>query len=470
MLKQILLLVIPALLFGSGASFTTRGVSVCSGLLTFGSGASFTSTCSSSGPQAPVEPAPTVTSVSPTSGPLAGLTTLTVTGTEFVTGATSTVGGSACTSPNVVNSTSLTCTLPAKSAGAYTVAVTNPDLQSGSLPNAYTYVAAPTVTSVSPTEGDAGGGTAITITGTGFVTLATATVGGVTCTSPSVVNSTTLTCTTGAHAAGVTSIIVTNPDTQTGTGSNLYTYTAAFSPEDVSGLTQWLDASDGAQLYTDTGCSAAVASDADAVKCWKDKTANAYNITEATNAPVYKTGIINSKHVVRFDGTNDKLTSTATASQLVSETAMTVFLVGRVIAYGTNQPDGAMFDNEPFWNDANSNFGMFLKSGDTTVNCYAYSSAAKNSKLTVATGTAVIMQLRLDSGNIIGVLNGGSEVSTAMGAGLSWTAGAVFKYGVDYGAAFANVDIGEMLVYNVAVGSSDRAAILSYLNDKWAAY
>jgi len=176
-----------------------------------------------------LDPAPTVSSVSPTAGALAGGTSLTINGTGFLSGATSTVGGTACTSPNVASSISMSCTLPAKSAGAYTVAVLNTDGQSGSLSNAYTYQAAPTVASVSPTSGSTAGSTAITITGTGFLSGATATVGGVSCTSPNVTNSTTMTCTTGARAAATVDIVVTNSDTQSGTGSNLYTYATPFA-------------------------------------------------------------------------------------------------------------------------------------------------------------------------------------------------------------------------------------------------
>jgi hypothetical protein len=83
---------------------------------------------------------------------------------------------------------------------------------------------APTVTGISPASGTVAGGTAVTITGTNFVTNATATVGGVACTSPTVVNATTLTCTTGARTAGTVNVVVTNPDTQAGTGAGLYTY------------------------------------------------------------------------------------------------------------------------------------------------------------------------------------------------------------------------------------------------------
>ncbi len=56
-----------------------------------------------------------------------------------------TFGGTAATNVVVVNSTTITATTPAGSAGAVTVTVTNSGGQSGSLANGFTYVATPTV-------------------------------------------------------------------------------------------------------------------------------------------------------------------------------------------------------------------------------------------------------------------------------------------------------------------------------------
>ncbi len=68
---------------------------------------------------------PTVTSVSPNNGPVAGGTAVTITGTNFAAGATVTFGSAAATNVVVVNSTTITATTPAGSAGAVTVTVTN---------------------------------------------------------------------------------------------------------------------------------------------------------------------------------------------------------------------------------------------------------------------------------------------------------------------------------------------------------
>src|SRR4030095_8362787 len=159
------------------------------------------------------------------SGPIAGGTSVTVSGSNFVTGATVTFGGTAATNVTVVNATTITETTPAHATGAVSVVVTNPDTQTGTLANGFTYVGAgPGVTSVTPNSGPSAGGTSVTVSGSNFVTGATVTFGGTAATHVTVVNATTITATTPAHATGAVSVVVTNPDTQTGTLANGFTY------------------------------------------------------------------------------------------------------------------------------------------------------------------------------------------------------------------------------------------------------
>ena len=84
---------------------------------------------------------PTVSSLSAISGPVAGGTTVTITGTNFNSGATVSFGGVTAINVVVVSPTQITATTPAGNAGAATVTVTNPGAQSGSLLNGFTYTA-----------------------------------------------------------------------------------------------------------------------------------------------------------------------------------------------------------------------------------------------------------------------------------------------------------------------------------------
>jgi hypothetical protein len=171
--------------------------------------------------------APIATSVSPASGPAAGGTAVSISGTGFTNGATVTFGGTAATSVNVNGSTTITATTPAHASGAINVVVTNSNGQSSSLINGFTYaapLAAPIVSAVNPNFGTAAGGTAVTVSGTGFAPGATVSFGGAVATGVIVNSSTSISATTPAHAAGTVNIVATNPDLQSGTLANGFTY------------------------------------------------------------------------------------------------------------------------------------------------------------------------------------------------------------------------------------------------------
>ncbi len=135
-------------------------------------------------------PTPTVTGIGPSTGPTSGGTAVTITGTSFAAGATVTFGANAATNVTVLNSTTISATSPAGAVGTVTVTVTNSSGRSGSLSNAFTYTGSnpvPTVTSITPNSGTASGGTAVTITGTGFLAGATVSLGGTAATNVIVV-------------------------------------------------------------------------------------------------------------------------------------------------------------------------------------------------------------------------------------------------------------------------------------------
>ena len=93
----------------------------------------------------------------------------------------------------------------------------------------YTYVATaqPTVTSISPTTGPTAGGTLVTVTGTGLTAATAVNFGGTAATGFTNVNSTTVTATSPAHAAGAHNVfVVTAGGTSASNAGDLFTFTA----------------------------------------------------------------------------------------------------------------------------------------------------------------------------------------------------------------------------------------------------
>lgn len=83
--------------------------------------------------------APTVTSVSPATGPVSGGTSLTLTGTGLRSGTAVTIGGAACGSITVVDDTTITCISPPGSEGLANVNVINTDSQTAALANGFEF-------------------------------------------------------------------------------------------------------------------------------------------------------------------------------------------------------------------------------------------------------------------------------------------------------------------------------------------
>ncbi|HEY6213743.1 MAG TPA: IPT/TIG domain-containing protein, partial [Vicinamibacterales bacterium] len=175
-------------------------------------------------------PAPAITSIAPSSGDIAGGTVVTITGTNFSPTATVKFGSTPAINVDVTSSTSITATTPAAaSAGAVAVTVTNADNQNGILFNGFTYTAAPLVSAIAPNNGPTSGGTPVTVTGRGFQTGATVTIGGAPLRSVVVVSSTTITGVTTVgpanEEAGIAAdVVVHNPDGTTLTLSHAFTW------------------------------------------------------------------------------------------------------------------------------------------------------------------------------------------------------------------------------------------------------
>ncbi len=112
------------------------------------------------------EEQPAVLDITPDVGPVAGGTTLTVTGTYFADGSTVSFGGVPARSVSFVDARTLAVVTPAHGAGTVEVAITVPGHTPVVRANGFTFVTPPTIASVTPDHGMPLDW--VTITGTGF--------------------------------------------------------------------------------------------------------------------------------------------------------------------------------------------------------------------------------------------------------------------------------------------------------------
>jgi IPT/TIG domain len=207
------------------------------------------------------EPPPTVTGLGPNLGPATGGTTVTITGSNFTPATGVMFGSSSAATFRVDSDTQITATSPTGT-GAVDVIVTTP--AGASTPasvDKFTYFAAPTVTAVSPSSGPLGGGTSVTISGTGF-TGATAVEFGLAEASTFTVDSASqITAVSPAGSPGTVDVTVTTPGGPSGNASG--DQFAYVGPPAVTGIDpSWGPRAGGASVtITGSGFSGATAVD-----------------------------------------------------------------------------------------------------------------------------------------------------------------------------------------------------------------
>ncbi len=183
--------------------------------------------------------APTVTGVSPDSGPPAGGTSVTVTGTDLA-GATAVDFGMTSATITADSATSVTATSPGGT-GTVDITVTTPEGTSAISPaDQFAYVVvtpAPTVSAISPSTGPVTGGTNVTVTGNNLQDATAVDFGPG---NPGVItaDSDTSVTATSPSGSGTVDVTVTTPS---GTSTPLPADQYSFGVQSVSKLSSWTD-------------------------------------------------------------------------------------------------------------------------------------------------------------------------------------------------------------------------------------
>ena len=241
----------------------------------------------------------------------------------------------------------------------------------------------------------------------------------------------------------------------------------------VAGYKVWLDASDTATI-TESG---------NAVSAWTDKSVNAYVFEQltATNKPTTNTRTLNSLNVLDFDGSNDFLESTATASTwnflhnatggsifmvLNSDTAVTGGLIGTTDATPTNPglyyyiavsaPDH--YDQAIVCGSASP----YVVRNRTNVPWLASTTQALGLVLDPSNGTTLSRAKLYRNDNTDDAVNGGAD------GGTFTTNNAFNTINICGGAGnYFNGRVAEIVIYDSQLSSGDVASNMTYLSTKW---
>jgi N-acetylmuramoyl-L-alanine amidase len=169
---------------------------------------------------------PTISGVSPNSGPEGGGQVVTISGAYLANSSSVTFGGSpAAISGN--SATSIIVTSPPHNSGVVSMVVTTPS-GSASSANGYTYLAAPVISSLVPNTGTTAGGQSVTINGANLQNATSVSFGG----APAAVvtnNAASIRVMTPSHTQGVVNVVVTTGGGST-TSAAAYSYLSALPP------------------------------------------------------------------------------------------------------------------------------------------------------------------------------------------------------------------------------------------------
>ncbi|MDA0365850.1 MAG: IPT/TIG domain-containing protein [Chloroflexi bacterium] len=179
--------------------------------------------------------APTISGTSYSFTLATGGTSVTIFGANFAAGATVAFGGVGSTAVTFVNATQVKAVSPPHAIGLVDITVQNPDGLSATMKNAFTYSATPvdplTIASVAPAVSATGGGTTVSIAGTGFVDGMKVSFGNYVATSVSLQSSTLMLVTAPVGPSGTVSVVVMDPSGRAALFNGFaYTGTATTSP------------------------------------------------------------------------------------------------------------------------------------------------------------------------------------------------------------------------------------------------
>jgi hypothetical protein len=243
-----------------------------------------------------------------------------------------------------------------------------------------------------------------------------------------------------------------------------------FTPTTISGLQLWLDASDSSTLFDATAGGNLVTTDGAVVARWADKSGNNRHATQTTaNArPLLKTSIKNGRNVLRFDGANDSLWS---SSWNLTLTQQTVFAVFRSTWSGVTANYARIFTQSDASKDYQSanNYIPLTRNNASQIASYStnflspinYTNNVWAIATSVHTGTTVTNKINSATGSTANNVLNKTVTRYAIGDQIA-----------DGGLAAGSIngDVLEILVYSSALTTTQRQAVETYLNNKWAIY
>jgi hypothetical protein len=205
-------------------------------------------------------------------------------------------------------------------------------------------------------------------------------------------------------------------------------------------------------LHLDANASSTITKDSsNLVATWGDGSSASNDVTASgTTKPLWVDNVQNGLPVIRFDGSDDRMTGTTPSYSLPN----TLFMVCTT----PNADSEAMFDGDTSRN-------LFNRQGTNTYRIWAGAGVTGGTANTAMQVFTVVFNNGSPALNI----NGSAQSLSGTNIGTSALDDIIIG-SFDGGTGIADMDVCEVLFYNKALSSSEITDIESYLNSKWSVY
>lgn len=232
----------------------------------------------------------------------------------------------------------------------------------------------------------------------------------------------------------------------------------SFQPTDIAGCQLWLDASDASTFTFGSGT---------AVSQWNDKSGNTNHVSQSTaGQQPTRSGTINGLSSIVFDGSDDILERPNFQLANATTGVWTAFAVFVHAGSGGNNP-ASVVDC-----DSNNRVAQALRVNSGSLESIAFATpvaAYTDAMPTVADNVTCIASSVRGLTTVEAWLNGVSNGSTST-LGINATASSRLMLGGNdtFNNQWMAGQLGEVITYNSALSSTDRATVESYLITKWS--
>lgn len=246
----------------------------------------------------------------------------------------------------------------------------------------------------------------------------------------------------------------------------------AWTPASLTGLALWLDATDLATLWQDTGATSPVTSSGQSVALWQDKSGSGRHLSQSSagRRPTYQaTGRDTGQPGVALDDIDDGLTR---AAGYVPPGALTLALVGKI----TSAPGLAEFDQYFECSDGTTYVSLFACNfGGYDTLCWSRATGSpagvRAASASVATGKSSTLLIYDGAGTAPTDWTAEHPISTSQtlsAAGVFGSPGTGIGLGDRSTSAYpSGYTYSEVILVEGALSGADLTSLKSYLAGRW---